>query len=74
VGRTDLTDSFEPFMSPGNHITPEFLRTMYPLYHDWKYLDPVTFKEVDFPNTGIIIDAARVERPKKESQESNCTG
>jgi hypothetical protein len=69
VGRTDLTNCFEPYLFPGNRITPEFLETTYPLYYDWKYLDPKTFKEVDFPKTGIIIDAARVERSTKESQE-----
>ena len=72
MGSTDLTKLFEPYILPGNHITPEFLKNTYPLYYDWKYLDPVTFKEVDFPNAGIIIDAARVENAKKESQENKC--
>jgi hypothetical protein len=67
TGRTDMTDSFQPYLLPGNTITPEFLKSKYPYYYDWKYLDPVTFKEVDFPNTGITIDASRMEKLTKES-------
>jgi hypothetical protein len=62
-----MTDSFQPYLLPGNTITPEFLKSKYPYYYDWKYLDPVTFKEVDFPNTGITIDASRMEKLTKES-------
>lgn len=69
TGRTDMTNSFEGYLLPGNTISPEFLSARYPLYYDWKYLDPVTFKEVDFPDAGITIDAPRVERPTEESQE-----
>ncbi len=70
-GRADMTNSFEPYLVSGNTITSEFLQSIYPLYYDWKYLDPVTFKEVDFPDAGITIDAPRVERPTEESQEDN---
>jgi hypothetical protein len=62
-----------PYLVDGNTITPSLLSDIYPLMHDWKYLDSVTFKEVDFPNEGITIDAPRVERSTQESQESKDT-
>lgn len=67
MGSDDMTKSFDGYIVPGNTITLEFLSARYPVYYGWKYLDPVTFKEVDFPDGGITIDAARMERPKKEN-------
>ena len=61
-GRIDMTSSFERYLVYGNKITSTFLKNRYPLYHNWRYLDPVTFKEVDFSDTGITIDDPRVER------------
>jgi hypothetical protein len=72
-GSTDMTNSFKPYLVSGNIITPEFLKNRYPSYYDWKYLDPVTFKEVEFPDGGITIDASRVERAKEEIEEDKCT-
>jgi len=72
-GEVDMTSKMEPYLVDGNTITPSLLSDIYPLMHDWKYLDPVTFKEVDFPEEGITIDAPRVERPTQESQESKDT-
>lgn len=68
-GTIDMTAHFNGYLVPGNRITPEFLSARYPLYCNWRYLDSVTFKEVDFPGAGITIDAPGVERPTKESQE-----
>jgi hypothetical protein len=72
-GETDMTSTLDQYLVSGNHITPEILSRQYPYHWDWKYLDPVTFKEVDFPNEGITIDAPRVERITKESQEVEST-
>jgi hypothetical protein len=72
-GTTDMTIYFDGYLVPGNTITPSLLNARYPLYHNWRYLDSVTFKEVDFPDAGITIDAPGVERPTKESQEDKDT-
>ncbi|NDB83723.1 MAG: hypothetical protein EB127_13510 [Alphaproteobacteria bacterium] len=69
-GEVDMTSSIAPYVVDGNTITPSLLSSIYPLLYNWKYLDPVTFKEVDFPDSGIIIDAPRVERSAQESQET----
>ena len=69
-GEVDMTSSIAPYVVNGNTITPSILSSVYPLLYNWKYLDPVTFKEVEFPDSGIIIDAPRVERSAQESQES----
>ena len=68
-GEVDMTSSVAPYVVDGNIITPSLLSSVYPLLYNWKYLDSVTFKEVDFPDSGIIIDAPRVERSAQESQE-----
>jgi hypothetical protein len=60
-GDMDLTERMRQFFVPGNHITLELLELLYPSFYDWVYLDPVTFKEVEFPVEGITINAARVE-------------
>ena len=72
-GETDMTTSLDQYIVSGNHITPEILSRNYPYHWDWKYLDPVTFKEVDFPKEGITIDAPRVERVEKESEKVETT-
>lgn len=60
-GDMDLTERMRQFFVPGNHITIELLELLYPSFYEWVYLDPVTFKEVEFPIEGITINAARVE-------------
>lgn len=72
-GTADMTVYLNGYLVPGNTITPEFLMERYPLYCNWKYLDPVTFKELDFPDAGITIDAPGVERPTEEIQEDKST-
>ena len=69
-GDFDMTSTLASYVVGGNTITPSLLSDAYPLLYNWKYLDHVTFKEVEFPDTGIIIDAPRVERSAQESQEN----
>jgi hypothetical protein len=72
-GRTDLTNLVERYLVYGNKIGEYFLKKRHPLYYGWKALDPVTFKEVDFPYFGITIDDPRMERHKEEIQEAKIT-
>jgi len=73
-GIVDMTSSLNQFLVRGNHITSEILSKCYPYHWNWKYLDPVTLKEVDFPEDGITIDATRVEGLTEESQEVETSG
>lgn len=57
----DYTDLVRSLLVTGNHITLDLLGILFPGRTNWVYLDPVTFKEVDFPVEGITINAARVE-------------
>jgi hypothetical protein len=72
-GRKDLTDLFERYLVHGNKISQYFLKKRYPMYYAWKALDPVTFKEVDFPYLGITIDDPGMERHTKEIQKTEIT-
>ena len=73
TGCVDMTSSLEKYLLPGNTITPEFLISTYPTHFKWKYLHPVTFKEVVFPDSGITIDAPRVEGLTEENQEAKSS-
>ena len=68
-GHKDMTNTFESYLVYGNTITPTLLKKRHPLYSDWKCLDPLTFKEVEFPDEGITIDDPQLERLTKESKE-----
>ena len=65
----DMTSCVEPYVVAGNIITLAFLYEKFPWYSDWKYLDPETFEELDFPAKGITIHASRVERSEEKSEE-----
>ena len=54
-GDCDMTASLLPYVVEGNKITLELLCNIFPFHRNWKYLDSVTFKEVDFPEDGITI-------------------
>jgi len=57
----DYTEQIRPFLVAGNNITLDLLSVIFPGKTKWVYLDPVTFKEVEFPVEGITINAAGVE-------------
>jgi hypothetical protein len=57
----DMTNELEELVVRGNKITPWVLSVLYPNHSSWKYLDPVTFKEVEFPVDGITIHDPRME-------------
>ena len=54
----DRTALLEPYLLPGNKITLNLLNSLDSTITDWHYLDPATFKEVEFPSEGITIDAS----------------
>jgi hypothetical protein len=54
----DRTSLLEPYLLPGNRITLALLNSLDNTISDWHYLDPATFKEVEFPEEGITINAA----------------
>lgn len=60
-GVIDMTQELDELLVHGNKITPWVLGVIFPNHINWKYLDPVTFKEVDFPVDGITIHDPRVE-------------
>ena len=70
-GESDMTSYMVPYIVEGNHITTELLRKEFPFHRNWRYLDSVTFKEVDFPSEGITIDATRLEKTTEEVQETS---
>lgn len=72
-GDIDMTGAFQAYLVEGNKITLKFLEAKFPDYGGWKYLDPVTFKEVEFPDLGITIDDPRVERHSEENKENQRT-
>jgi hypothetical protein len=55
LGDQDMTMSLVPYVVEGNRITLDLLQQEYPCLYDWKYLDRVTLKEIDFPKNGITI-------------------
>jgi len=57
----DMTQELEELVVHGNKITPWVLSIIFPNHSNWKYLDPVTFKEVEFPVDGITIHDPRME-------------
>jgi hypothetical protein len=65
----DMTNEIQPFIVAGNTITPTLLSEFFPWHYNWKYLDPLTFKEVDFPSSGLTINAPRVESIKETDKE-----
>ena len=60
-GTIDMTEQLDELIVYANKITPWVLSIIFPNHSKWKYLDPVTFKEVDFPVGGITIHDTRVE-------------
>jgi len=54
-GDSDMTSSLVPYIVSGNRITIELLGKLFPFHSNWKYLDPVTLKQVEFPKDGITI-------------------
>ena len=68
-GAKDMSNEMQPFIVAGNTITTEILGEFFPWHYNWKYLDPQTFKEVDFPSEGITINAPRMESIKETDEE-----
>ena len=65
----DMTSCVEEYVVAGNTITLAFLYKKFPWYSEWKYLDPETFEELDFPVKGITIHASRVETTQEKGEE-----
>lgn len=51
---TDMTADLAPYVCKGNRITLDFLNTVFNR-GNWRYLNPTTFEECDFPSEGILI-------------------
>jgi hypothetical protein len=58
----DKTSAVDPYLVPGNKITLDLLNSIDGTISNWHYVDPVTFKEIEFPEDGITINASRMER------------
>jgi hypothetical protein len=64
-----LTDVLEPYVLPGNCIRVELLDTLSPVQiKQWKYLDPATLEEADFPAHGIVI-VSHAPQPERSTEE-----
>jgi hypothetical protein len=50
------TDVLGQYLVVGNHIRPSLLEKIDPNVLNWRYMDPVTLEEVDFPTEGITIE------------------
>lgn len=65
-----VTDVLEPYVLPGNSIRVELLDTLCPVpIKKWKYLDPATLEEVDFPTHGIVIVSHAPPQPERSTEE-----
>ena len=51
----DKTAEMDEYIYPGNEITLEFLRHLFPGSQRWVYIHPETFDETEFPSEGIAI-------------------
>jgi hypothetical protein len=54
-GLEDKTYEMDEYVYPGNVITLELLRELFPGTQRWVYIHPQTFEETDFPSEGIVI-------------------
>jgi hypothetical protein len=53
----EFTNEVNENIEFGMHITPEWLDDVFDLTDvTWRYLDPKTLEEKDFPSTGFVID------------------
>ena len=56
----------------GLHVTPEWLDTVFNTKDvTWRYLDPKTLEEKDFPSEGFVIDDSESTGTESESDSSN---
>ena len=51
----DKTPEMDDYIYPGNVITLDLLRHLFPGTRRWVYIHPQTFEETDFPSEGIVI-------------------
>lgn len=51
----DFTEECAEFVAKGNLVTLDFLNTRYG-HGEWKYVNPGTFEECEFPSCGILIE------------------
>ena len=58
----DNTCEMDDYIYPGNVITLDLLRHLFPGTQRWVYIDPKTFEETDFPSEGIVIQHDENER------------
>jgi len=52
----DKTSEMDEYIYPGNVITLNILKHLYPGSQRWVYIHPETFEETDFPSEGIVIE------------------
>ncbi len=56
LGQTiSWTESVNPQLSYGDHVTPEYLSELTGVHERWRYIDMQTLEEKDFPSEGMII-------------------
>jgi hypothetical protein len=51
----------DDYIYPGNIITLELLKDLFPGTQRWVYIDPKTFEETEFPSKGIVIEGSENE-------------
>jgi hypothetical protein len=51
----DKTYEMEEYVYPGNVISTQLLKHLFPGTRRWVYIHPETFEETDFPSEGIVI-------------------
>ena len=51
----DLTRTFDKYLVVGNHITQQLVSHLFP-GRTLAYMEPATFKQLDFPGDGIVIE------------------
>lgn len=52
----DNTSQLAEYIYPGNVITLDVLKHLYPGSQRWVYIHPETFEETEFPPEGIVIE------------------
>ena len=52
----DKTCEMDDYVYPGNTITLNLLKYLFPGSQRWVYIHPETFEETEFPSEGIVIE------------------
>ena len=66
----DYTDDVNTAITYGTIVTPEWLDYVFNVHHvQWRYLDPKTLEESEFPSMGFVINDPLETDPSDSDNE-----